>query len=90
MLSADRSESLVAQPEAREALQWLSELTLTQAVTLWKADFSPANGLDAWELFIDGRVALPQLVDECGDATLVPSRQSERIRVAAGAALPGE
>ena len=58
MLSADRSESLVAQPEAQEALQWLSELTLTQAVTLWEADLSRANGLDAWELFIDGRVAI--------------------------------
>lgn len=58
MLSADRSESLVARPESQEALQWLSELTLTQAVTLWEADFSPANGLDAWELFLDGRVAM--------------------------------
>ena len=58
MLSADRSESLVARPESQEALQWLSEFTLTQAVMLWEADFSPANGLDAWELFLDGRVAI--------------------------------
>ncbi len=58
MLSADRSESLVARPESQEALRWLSELTLTQAVTLWEADFSPASGLDSWELFLDGRVAM--------------------------------
>ena len=57
MLSADRGESLVARPESQEALQWLRELTLTQAVTLWEADFSRANGIDVWELFLDGRVA---------------------------------
>ena len=58
MLSADRSESLVARPEAQEALQWLRDLTLTQAVTLWEADFSPANDIDVVELFLDGRVAM--------------------------------
>ena len=57
MLSADRSESLVAQPEAQEALRWLSDLTRSQAVTLWEADFSQANDLNVWELFLDGRVA---------------------------------
>ena len=58
MLSADRSESLVGRPEAQEALQWLRDLTLTQAVTLWEADFSPANDIDVVELFLDGRVAM--------------------------------
>ena len=58
MLSADRSESLVARPEAQEALQWLHELTRTQAVTLWEADFSRANDLNVWELFRDGRIAM--------------------------------
>ncbi len=58
MLNADRSESLVGRLEAREALQWLSDLAMTQAVTLWEADFSRANDLDAWELFLDGRVAM--------------------------------
>ena len=58
MLNADRSESLVGRPEAQEALQWLSDLAMTQAVTLWEADFSRANDLDAWELFLDGRVAM--------------------------------
>ena len=58
MLSVDRSESLVARPEAQEALQWLRDLTLTQAVTLWEADFSRANDLNAWDLFFDGRVAM--------------------------------
>ena len=58
MLSADRSESVVAQPEAQGALQWLSDLTRSQAVTLWEADFRQANGLDVWELFLDGRVAM--------------------------------
>ena len=58
MLSADRSESLVARPESQEALQWLRDLTLTQAVTLWEADFSRANDIDVWELFLDGRVAM--------------------------------
>ena len=58
MLSADRSESVVAQPEAQGALQWLSDLALNQVVTLWEPDFRQANGLDVWELFLDGRVAM--------------------------------
>ncbi len=58
MLSADRSESLVARPEAREALQLLRDLALTQAVTLWEADYRRANDIDAWEFFLDGRVAI--------------------------------
>lgn len=58
MLSADRSESLVAQPEAQEALRWLSGLTRSQAVTLWEADFSRANDIDVVELFLEGRVAM--------------------------------
>ena len=58
MLSADRSESLVARPEAQEALQWLHDLSLTQAVTLWEADFSRANNIDVVELFLEGRVAM--------------------------------
>ncbi len=58
MLSADRNESLVARPESQAALQWLLDLTLTQAFTLWEADFSRTNDVDTWELFLDGRVAL--------------------------------
>ena len=58
MLSADRSESLVARPEAQQALQWLSDLTLTQAFTLWEADYRRTNDIDVVELFLDGRVAL--------------------------------
>ena len=57
MLSADRSESLVARPESQEALQLLRHLALTQAVTLWEADYRRANGIDVWELFLEGRVA---------------------------------
>ena len=58
MLSADRSESLVARPEAQQALQWLSDLALTQAVTLWEADYRRTNGIDVVELFLEGRVAM--------------------------------
>ena len=58
MLSADRSESLVAQPEAQGALQWLSDLTRSQAVTLWGAEFSRANETNVVKLFLDGRVAM--------------------------------
>ena len=46
MLNADRSESLVARPEAQQALQWLSDLTLTQAFTLWEPDYRQ----DQWSL----------------------------------------
>ena len=58
MLSADRSESLVARPESQEALQWLRDLSLTQAFGLWGADFSRANDIDVVELFLEGRVAM--------------------------------
>ncbi len=58
MLSADRSESLVAQPEAQGALHWLSDLTRSQAVTLWEADFSRANETNVVKLFLDGRLAM--------------------------------
>ena len=58
MLSTDRSESLVARPEAQQALQWLSDLTLTQAFTLWEADYRRTNDIDVVELFLDGRVAM--------------------------------
>ena len=58
MLSADRSESLVARPESQEALQWLHDLSLTQAFGLWEADFSRANDIDVVELFLEGRVAM--------------------------------
>lgn len=58
MLSADRSESLVARPESQEALQWLHDLSLTQAFGLWEADFSPANDINVVELFLEGRVAM--------------------------------
>lgn len=58
MLSADRSESLVARPESQEALQWLHDLSLTQAFGLWGADFSRANDIDVVELFLEGRVAM--------------------------------
>ena len=58
MLSADRGESLVAQPESQEALQWLRDLTLTQAFGLWEADFSRANDIDVADLFADGRIAM--------------------------------
>ena len=150
MLSADRSESLVARPESQEALQWLRDLSLTQAFGLWEADFSRANDIDVVELFLEGRVAmsyglwinesaftqllgralqfnlahggatagaapvcqpfgnthwclspeqeracagrrlaLPPLVDECGDPTPVPSRAAERVGVPPGTAIPG-
>ncbi len=65
MLSADRSESLVAQPEAQEALQWLRDLVLTHEVTPREADFRRtgplagwASPLDGWDLFYEGRVAM--------------------------------
>ena len=58
MLSADRSKSLVAQPEAQEALQWLRDLALTHEVSPREADFRRAGALDGWDLFYDGRVAL--------------------------------
>ena len=58
MLNADRSESLVARPEAQQALQWLSDLALTQAFTLWEADYRRTNDIDVVELFLDGRVAM--------------------------------
>ena len=58
MLSADRSESLVAQPEAQEALQWLRDLALTHEVAPREADFRRDGALDGWDLFYDGRVAM--------------------------------
>ena len=149
MLSADRSESLVARPAAQGALQWLRDLALTHEGAPGEADLSETDALDAWELFVDGRVAMrygpwfnetvlrhfgraPQfslatvepprgpvrsasflgqflgayhlsksarVPDDAWrflswwtseeNATPVPSRQSERVRGAASAAVPG-
>ena len=58
MLSADRSESLVARPAAQGALQWLRDLALTHEGAPGEADLSETDALDAWELFVDGRVAM--------------------------------
>ena len=57
MLSADRSESLVARPAAQQALQWLLDLTLTQMFSL-PADLLKGDGISTWALFADGRVAM--------------------------------
>ncbi|MDE2994991.1 MAG: extracellular solute-binding protein [Chloroflexota bacterium] len=63
MLSADRSESLVAQPAAQEALQWLRDLALIHEVTPREADlrkvgFGDLSALDVVGPFVDGRVAM--------------------------------
>ena len=58
MLNADRSESLVAQPAAQEALQWLRDLALSHEVAPREADSRQADALGAWHLFLDGRVAM--------------------------------
>ncbi len=63
MLSADRSMSLVAQPAAQEALQWLRDLALTHEVAPREADlrkvgFGDLSALDVVGPFVDGGVAM--------------------------------
>ena len=58
MLSADRSESLVARPAAQGALQWLRDLARTHEVAPGEADLREADALDIWDLFLDGRMAM--------------------------------